>query len=271
VIEIDDLWKSFGDNQVLKGITLAIPRGETFVVLGGSGSGKTVLMKHVIGLLKPDRGAVRVGGHEMSTLEGKALNEARQLFGMVFQGAALFDSMTVFENVSQGLPDDVLKGLDQREVLRRVCRSLEEVNLEPSQILGKLPAELSGGMRKRVGLARAIVGEPQILLYDEPVTGLDPINTAGIDKLITDIAARSHVTSIVVTHDIEGALMICDRIALLEGGRLHFIGTPEGFRHSDVPLVQAFADRTAAAAAARDMETVMRGPARGSATEERHP
>jgi phospholipid/cholesterol/gamma-HCH transport system ATP-binding protein len=134
-----------------------------------------------------------------------------------------------------------------------------------------MPSELSGGMRKRAGLARAIVGRPQILLYDEPVTGLDPINTAGIDKLITDIAARSHVTSIVVTHDIEGALLVCDRIALLEGGRMQFIGTPEAFRHSDVPLVRAFADREAAAAAAREMEAAMRGPARGSDIEERHP
>ena len=126
-------------------------------------------------------------------------------------------------------------------------------------------------MRKRAGLARAIVGQPEILLYDEPVTGLDPINTAGIDKLITDIGERSHVTSIVVTHDIEGALLVCNRIALLEGGCLHFIGTPEEFRHSDVPLVRAFADREAAAAAARDMEAEMRGPARRSEIEERHP
>jgi len=144
----------------------------------------------------------------------------------------------------------MIKQLGRREVLRRVVRSLEAVNLNPDRVLSKLPAELSGGMRKRVGLARAIVGEPQILLYDEPVTGLDPVNSASVDRLIQSIAERMHVTSIVVTHDIEGALSISDRVALLEGGKLRFLGTPDEFRHSQVPLVQAFADRSAAAAMA---------------------
>jgi phospholipid/cholesterol/gamma-HCH transport system ATP-binding protein len=168
----------------------------------------------------------------------------------VFQNAALFDSMNVFENVAYGLPEKALKTLGRKEVLRRVSRSLVEVNLDPAIVLGKLPSELSGGMRKRVGIARAIVGEPQILLYDEPVTGLDPVNAASIDRLISDIAERTGVTSVVVTHDIEGGLSISDRVALLEGGKLRFLGTPEEFRRSDDPLVRAFADRQAAVEAA---------------------
>ena len=149
-------------------------------------------------------------------------------------------------------PEGALKRMGRREVTARVARALEDVNLDPAIVLGKLPAELSGGMRKRVGLARAIVGEPQILLYDEPVTGLDPVNAASVDRLICDIAERTHVTSIVVTHDIEGALSISDRIALLEGGKLRFLGTPDEFRRSRDPLVRAFADRQAAVAAAMD-------------------
>jgi phospholipid/cholesterol/gamma-HCH transport system ATP-binding protein len=155
--------------------------------------------------------------------------------------------------------------------VRRVSEALEDVNLDPAVVLRKMPSELSGGMKKRVGLARAIVGRPQILLYDEPVTGLDPINTAAVDKLITEIAERTKVTSIVVTHDIEGALAISDRVALLEGGKLRFLGTPDEFRVSAVPLVRAFADRAAASAAAREMEAANRGPARLRETEERHP
>jgi phospholipid/cholesterol/gamma-HCH transport system ATP-binding protein len=168
----------------------------------------------------------------------------------VFQYAALFDSMNVYENVSLGLSEDELRTLDKLEILRRVSQCLDEVNLDPNAVLGKLPAELSGGMRKRVGLARAIVGEPEILLYDEPVTGLDPVNTATVDQLIMDIAKRRSVTSIVVTHDIEGALRISNRVALLDHGKLRFVGTPAEFRGSQDPLVRAFADREAAAAAA---------------------
>jgi len=186
------------------------------------------------------------------------LQTIRRKAGYVFQNAALFDSMNVFENVAYGLPEGALKKLGRREVLRRVVRSLEEVNLDPSVVLTKLPAELSGGMRKRVGLARAIVGEPQILLYDEPVTGLDPVNAVAVDRLITDIAERTHVTSIVVTHDVEGALSISDRLALLDGGKLRFLGTPDEFRRSDDPLVRAFADRQAA------VEAALAGSARSS-------
>jgi len=249
MIEYTDVHKAF-DVPVLSGVNLTVETGETLSIVGPSGTGKSVLLKTTLGLIVPDRGDVRVDSQSVVSADRATLAEIRRKVGYVFQYAALFDSMTVFENVSQGLPDDVLKTLDEREVLRRVCRSLEEVNLEPAQILAKLPAELSGGMRKRVGLARAIVGEPQILLYDEPVTGLDPVNTAAVEHLITEIAERRDVTSVVVTHDIEGALGISDRIALLDHGKLRFVGAPQEFRGSQDPLVLAFADRHAAAAAA---------------------
>jgi phospholipid/cholesterol/gamma-HCH transport system ATP-binding protein len=249
MIEYIDVHKAF-DVPVLSGVNLTVETGETLSIVGPSGTGKSVLLKTTLGLIVPDRGDVRVDGQSVVSADRTTLAEIRRKVGYVFQYAALFDSMTVFENVSQGLPDDVLKTLHEREVLRRVCRSLEEVNLEPAQILAKLPAELSGGMRKRVGLARAIVGEPQILLYDEPVTGLDPVNTAAVELLITEIAERRDVTSVVVTHDIEGALGISDRIALLDHGKLRFVGAPQEFRGSQDPLVLAFADRHAAAAAA---------------------
>ena len=270
MIEYRNLYKTF-DVPVLSGLSLTVQTGETLGVIGPSGTGKSVLLKTTIGLIVPDAGDVFVDGESVFRAGRDELQAIRRKVGYVFQNAALFDSMNVHENVAFGLPEGAGKKLGRAEVVRRVSAALEDVNLDPDVVLAKMPSELSGGMRKRVGLARAIVGQPEILLYDEPVTGLDPVNTAGIDKLITDIAARSHVTSIVVTHDIEGALMVCDRIALLEGGRLQFIGTPEEFRHSDVPLVQAFADRTAAAAAAREMEAAMRGPGRAQATEVRHP
>jgi len=270
VIEYRSLYKTF-DVPVLAGLSLTVETGEILGIIGPSGTGKSVLLKTTIALIVPDRGDVFVDGQSVFRASREELQVIRRKVGYVFQNAALFDSMNVYENVAFGLPEGAGKAMGRAEVVRRVSGALEDVNLDPDLVLAKMPSELSGGMRKRVGLARAIVGQPAILLYDEPVTGLDPINTAGIDKLITDIAESSHVTSIVVTHDIEGALLICNRIALLEGGRLHFIGTPEEFRHSDVPLVRAFADREAAAAAAREMEAAMRGPARGSATEEQHP
>jgi len=249
MIEYVDVHKAF-DVPVLSGVDLTVETGETLSIVGPSGTGKSVLLKTTLGLIVPDRGDARVDGQSVVGASSRELQQIRRKVGYVFQYAALFDSMTIFENVSQGLPDDVLETLDRKEVVRRVCRSLEDVNLDPAQVLGKLPAELSGGMRKRVGLARAIVGKPQILLYDEPVTGLDPVNTAAVEHLITEIAEKMGVTSVVVTHDIEGALGISDRIALLDHGRMRFVGTPEEFRGSQDPLVVAFADRHAAAAAA---------------------
>jgi phospholipid/cholesterol/gamma-HCH transport system ATP-binding protein len=240
VIEIEDLWKSFGENHVLRGVSLRIPAGTTFVVLGGSGSGKTVLMKHVIGLLKPDRGAVRVNGIEISALGGKALTDARQMFGMVFQGAALFDSMTVFENVAFPLTEKPrFRRPRQDEVRPRVVEKLRVVDLG-EEVLDLYPAQLSGGMRKRVALARAIVADPRVVLYDEPTTGLDPVTSDYVDTMIIGAKRRLGITSMVISHDIASAFRVADRLAVLYDGRLAAEGTPEEVRRSTHPFVQRF-------------------------------
>jgi phospholipid/cholesterol/gamma-HCH transport system ATP-binding protein len=249
VIEYRGVYKAF-DVPVLTGVDLTVASGETLSIVGPSGTGKSVLLKTTIALIVPDKGDVLIDGQSVASASPDELQDIRRKAGYVFQNAALFDSMTVYENVALGLSDAMIQSLGRREVARRVAASLEDVNLDAALVMNKLPAELSGGMRKRVGLARAIVGEPQILLYDEPVTGLDPVNSAAVDRLISAIAERMHVTSIVVTHDIEGAMTISDRIALLEGGKLRFIGTPDEFRNSREPLVRAFVDREAAFAAA---------------------
>ena len=240
MIDIVDLWKSFGDNHVLKGITLTIPERSTYVVLGGSGSGKTVLMKHVIGLLKPDRGSVRVSGLEITALNGKALTDARQMFGMVFQGAALFDSMTVFENVAFPLTEKRrAERLRADEIRARVIEKLKVVDLG-EEVLGRWPSELSGGMRKRVALARALVSDPQVVLYDEPTTGLDPITSDYVDGMILNAKNRLGITSMVISHDIASAFKVADRLAVLYDGHLAAEGTPEEVRRSTHPFVQRF-------------------------------
>ena len=249
MIEYRDVYKAF-DVPVLTGVSLEVATGETISIVGPSGTGKSVLLKTTNGLLVPDQGDVFVDEVSVFNSGREALEDIRRKVGYVFQYAALFDSLNVYENVSQGLSDAELKRLGPEDVLRRVCESLEDVNLDPALILRKLPSELSGGMRKRVGLARAIVGQPQIILYDEPVTGLDPVNSAAVSRLIVEIAEKTKVTSILVTHDIEQALEVSDRVALLEHGRLRFVGTPAEFRASEDPVVRAFADRKAAAAAA---------------------
>jgi phospholipid/cholesterol/gamma-HCH transport system ATP-binding protein len=237
-----DVWKAF-DQPVLAGVDLSVGRGETISVVGHSGTGKSVLLKTTIGLIVPDRGDVVVEGISVTRGGRKALREVRKKVGYVFQNAALFDSMTVYENVAQGLTDEEMKEWGESEVLRRVARSLDHVNLDPEKVLTKLPSELSGGMRKRVGIARAIVGEPDLLLYDEPVTGLDPVNGTVVHRLIAQLAAELGVTSIIVTHDIEGTLPISDRVALLDQGRIRFVGTSDEFRASDDELVRAFIER----------------------------
>jgi phospholipid/cholesterol/gamma-HCH transport system ATP-binding protein len=247
VIEYIDIYKAF-DLPVLSGVNLTVATGETLSIVGPSGTGKSVLLKTTNGLLEPDRGDVRIDGVSVYRSDRATVARIRRKVGYVFQYAALFDSMTVFENVRMGLPDGTRRR--SRELLRTITDALEDVNLDPFQVINKLPAELSGGMRKRVGLARAIVGRPEILLYDEPVTGLDPVNSAAVSRLIQEVRERRSVTSIVVTHDIEGALEISDRVALLEHGRLRFVGTPAAFRTSDDPVVRAFADRRVAAEAA---------------------
>ena len=249
MIEYVDVHKAF-DLPVLSGVDLTVETGEILAILGPSGTGKSVLLKTTIALIVPDRGDVRINGESVYAGGPGKLQRVRQQVGYVFQYAALFDSMNVFENVAFGLNDGEAKAIGRREVLRRVVEALESVNLDPEQVMPKLPSELSGGMRKRVGLARAIIRRPEVLLYDEPVTGLDPVNTAAIDQLIVDIARRTHVTSVVVTHDVEGALSFADRVALLHSGQLQFLGTPQAFRGSAIPLVRAFADRQEAAAQA---------------------
>jgi phospholipid/cholesterol/gamma-HCH transport system ATP-binding protein len=254
MIEYRGIHKSF-DVPVLAGVDLIVASGETVAIVGPSGCGKSVLLKTTIGLVEPDRGDVLIDGESVFAAAPRELRRILAKVGYVFQNSALFDSLDVYENVAMGVRPGEARSLSGSEMARRVSRALEDVNLDPRAVLGKLPAELSGGMRKRVGLARAIVGRPQILLYDEPVTGLDPVNSAAVARLIGEIGGRMGATTVMVTHDIEGALAVCDRIALLHNGRLRFVGSPEEFRRSADPLVMAFADREAAAL--RGAETVV--------------
>lgn len=256
MIEYRDVHKAFDDVPVLSGISLTVETGECLSIVGPSGTGKSVLLKMTNGLLRPDSGDVFIDGVSVTRASRRDLEHIRRKVGYVFQNAALFDSMTVLQNVCQGLSDKEARHCMAPEVVRRVCSALEAVNLVPKDVINEMPAELSGGMRKRVGLARAIVGEPEILLYDEPSTGLDPVNSALISLLIADIQKRMHVTSVVVTHDIQQAFDISARMALLQNGKLRFVGTPDEFRSSDDPAVQAFADRRVAASRAADIMEV---------------
>ncbi|MQA91084.1 MAG: ATP-binding cassette domain-containing protein [Gemmatimonas sp.] len=255
MLEYLNVYKSF-DVPVLSGVSLTVAPGETMAIIGHSGTGKSVLLKTTIGLITPDYGDVRIEGESIFHSNQNTIERIRRKAGYVFQNAALFDSMTVFENVSTGIPEEQLGSLRFREVLKRVAEALELVNLDPRAVLSKLPAELSGGMRKRVGLARAIVGRPEILLYDEPVTGLDPVNAAIVHQLIERLGRELGVTSIVVTHDIEGALLISDHVAMLDAGRIRFVGTPDEFRVSDDVLVRAFLERDAMTISDRVLEVV---------------
>jgi len=236
MIDILNLHKSFNHKQVLGGVNLRINRGETMVVIGGSGSGKSVLIKHVIGLLTPDDGSVLVDGVDISHLREKDLNEFRKKYGMLFQAAALFDSLTVWENVGFGLMQHT--PLSKKEIREAARRKLEMVGLKGVEDL--MPSELSGGMRKRVGLARAIAMEPEIILYDEPTTGLDPIMADAINNLIIEMKKRINVTAIAITHDMVSAYKIGDRIAMLYEGKILEVGTPDEIRKSANPVVQQF-------------------------------
>lgn len=237
VIEILGLSKSFGENQVLTGVDLRVLHGHTVVILGGSGSGKTVLMKHMIGLLKPDRGQVLVDGEDIVPMGPAELERLRRKFGMVFQAAALFDSMSVFDNVAFPLREH-RRRVDDDEVRAIVHEKLSIVGLDG--VDEKFPADLSGGMRKRVGLARAIVLEPKIVLYDEPTTGLDPIMTDSVDEMILDAKRKLGVTSVVISHDVASAFKIADTIAFLYGGRIVAHGAPAELRHSKQPALEHF-------------------------------
>jgi phospholipid/cholesterol/gamma-HCH transport system ATP-binding protein len=236
MIEVRDLKKSFGNHPVLDGVNLRIKTGETMIIIGRSGGGKSVLLKHIIGLLTPDSGEVWVNGENITGMNERQLIAVRSQFGMVFQGAALFDSLTVAENVGFSLQR---KGeLTAAEIAERVSHALEMVELPGTE--EKKPAELSGGMRKRVGLARAIVYQPEIVLYDEPTTGLDPIVSDSIDQLMMRVCGKLKVTSIVVTHDMRTARRVGQRICLLHEGLIHATGTPDEIFKSTDPVVYRF-------------------------------
>jgi phospholipid/cholesterol/gamma-HCH transport system ATP-binding protein len=236
MIEIVDLHKSFGKKQVLTGVNLTVEKGESMVVIGGSGSGKSVLVKHIIGILEPDAGTIRIEGVDITTLHENALYEIRKKFGMLFQMAALFDSMTVWENVGFFLLRS--KKMTPKEVKAVASEKLRLVGLVGVEEV--MPSELSGGMKKRVGLARAIAHEPEILLYDEPTTGLDPIMADAINDLIIEMKQRLKVTSIAITHDMNSAYKIADRIAMLYEGKIVETGTPEEIKNTQNALVRQF-------------------------------
>jgi phospholipid/cholesterol/gamma-HCH transport system ATP-binding protein len=236
MIEIEDLHKTFGGNYVLRGVNLKIEKGETMVIIGRSGCGKSVLLKLIIGLLKPDKGKILINGEDITEFKNERLYKLRQRFGMLFQASALFDSMTVEENVALGLREH--KILLEEEIKKRVEEKLSLVGLPGAQNLK--PAELSGGMRKRVGLARALAMEPEFVLYDEPTTGLDPIMADAINELIVDLSNKLSVTSIAVTHDIVSAYKIADRIAMLYEGKIIFDGAPEETKNTVDPIVKQF-------------------------------
>ena len=240
-ISIRKLYKKLGDQEVLRGVDLDVRSGETLVVIGRSGGGKSVLLKHLIGLLQPDSGEVMVDSESIGRMTERQLLRVRRKFGMVFQGAALFDSMTVEENVAFGLRRH--ENLTEGEIDKRVAAALEMVDLPGTQ--KKNPAELSGGMRKRVGLARAIIYEPQIILYDEPTTGLDPIVSDSIDKLIIRVRDTFKVTSVVVTHDMRSARRVGNHVYLLHDKRIYAHGPPEEMFNSTDPIVRQFIDGVA--------------------------
>jgi phospholipid/cholesterol/gamma-HCH transport system ATP-binding protein len=237
-VELRGVHKSFAGHPVLRGVDLAVRRGETLTILGGSGAGKSVCLKHMIGLLSPDAGRVWVLGTEVTSLGESSWVPIRRRCGVVFQSSALFDSLTVFENVAYPLREHLDLGED--ELARRVAGCLDAVGLEGDAVAELLPEELSGGMRKRVGVARAIALEPELVLYDEPTTGLDPANARRIGALIAELARRLRVTSVVVTHDLELCFAVSDRVALLSGGRIAAEGPVDEMRASPHPAVRAF-------------------------------
>ena len=238
MIETRNLQKSYGSQKILDGVSFRIVNGESVVIIGRSGGGKSVLLKHLIGLLKPDSGEVLIDGENIELMNERQLLRIRRNFGMVFQGAALFDSMTVAENVAFGLRRH--EHLTEVEISKRVAETLEMVDLPGTE--DKNPAELSGGMRKRVGLARAIIYEPKIVLYDEPTTGLDPIVSDSIDKLIIRVRDTLKVTSIVVTHDMRSARRVGNRVMMLHEKKLYANATPQEFFASQDPIVRQFVD-----------------------------
>ncbi|MEK7466044.1 MAG: ABC transporter ATP-binding protein [Planctomycetota bacterium] len=238
VLEVRDLRKSLGGKEVLKGVNLTVLKGEALVIIGGSGCGKSVLLKHILGLFKPDSGSIQIEGQDITRLHERDLFTVRQRFGMLFQGAALFDSMTVAENVSFSLDEHSKKSASEKREI--VQKKLAIVGLK--DVENKYPAELSGGMKKRVALARAIAADPDFLLYDEPTTGLDPIMSDVINELIVKLKKALKVTSIIVTHDMASARKVADRMAMLDGGVIIYHDTPENTFASDNDVVRRFVE-----------------------------
>src|SRR5881296_623798 len=241
MIEARQLKKSFGPQRVLDGVDLRVEKGESVVIIGRSGGGKSILLKHLIGLLRPDEGEVIIEGESIARMNERQLLTVRRKFGMLFQGAALFDSLTVAENVAFVLQRE--RKLTAQEIARKVDEALEMVNLSGTQ--NKKPAELSGGMRKRVGLARAIIYQPQIVLYDEPTTGLDPIVADSIDQLLVRVRERLAVTTVVVTHDMRSARRLGQRILMLHDRKIYAAGTADEIFQSQDPIVRRFIDGVA--------------------------
>lgn len=236
MIRLIDVHKSFGEKVVLRGFSLDVNEGETAVIIGYSGTGKSVAIKHIVGLLEPDKGTVWVDGLEVPKLSRPELYALRAKIGYVFQFAALFDSMTIGDNVAMGLRKE--GKLPEREIMKRVSEALELVDLPDVEM--KMPAELSGGMRKRVGIARAIARRPKYILYDEPTTGLDPVTSAVIDQLMVRMREKLGVTSIVITHDMRSAYRVGSRIAMLHEGVVRQVGTVEEIQHTTDPVVRQF-------------------------------
>jgi phospholipid/cholesterol/gamma-HCH transport system ATP-binding protein len=235
-IIVKDLKKSFNGTLVIKGLNLSLERGKINIIIGGSGQGKSVTMKHLMGLIKPDSGNIFIDGMDIVSMGEYELNKIRHKFGMVFQYSALFDSMNVYENIAFPLIEHTKKS--KAEIKEIVAKTLDSVSL--AGIEKKYPAELSGGMRKRVGLARAIVLKPEVLFYDEPTTGLDPIATKNVDELISTINKEFGVTSVVISHDMTSTFRIAHRIAMLYGGQIVEVGTPEEFKKTQNPIAQEF-------------------------------
>ncbi|MDE2216671.1 MAG: ABC transporter ATP-binding protein [Planctomycetota bacterium] len=236
MIEVVDLYKSFNDHEVLKGVNLKVEKGQSLALIGGSGKGKSVLLKHIIGLTKPDRGKILIDNQDISRLRGKALKQLKERCGIVFQGGALFDSLTVFENIAFPLREKTkMKAQQIRDV---VFTELARVGLSGAE--NKYPAEISGGMKKRVALARCLVMNPEIVLFDEPTTGLDPLIGKAIHKLIRECQKSLKYTAIIVTHEIPAIFSLVDRVAMLFDGKILAIGTPEEIQASKNPMVHQF-------------------------------
>jgi phospholipid/cholesterol/gamma-HCH transport system ATP-binding protein len=235
MIDVRDLHKSFNSKKVLRGVNIHVEDGETLAVLGKSGEGKTVLLKHIVGLIKPDKGEIYVNEKDITKVSKRELYRIRKLFGFVFQGAALFDSLTVFENVALPLKEN---GVEEEEIRERVLKVLELVDMREAERL--YPGELSGGMKKRVSIARALVTEPKYLLYDEPTAGLDPVMADHINDLILYLKESLKTTGIVVTHDLRSALRVSDRIVLLSGGKIVVEGRGEELLKTSHPEMHEF-------------------------------